>query len=281
MQIRRAGSEVVREKDGALSRLPVSSVAELWRLRRDDLRALLDSDLEAAVDGPALVPVDGRTEIWASGVTYLRSRTARMGEASVPDVYDRVYEAERPELFLKSIGWRAVTDGDDVGIRPDSDWDVPEPELAVVANAFGEIVAFGICNDMSSRSIEGENPLYLPQAKVYTGACSVSAAVRPAWEVDPTDLTIRLRIRRDGAVVFDDTTSTSQIVRSLESLVDYLFRAEVFPDGVWLSTGTGLVPPDEFTLQEGDEVEIEIDGLGRLTNTVRRDLARTTNGGTA
>lgn len=281
MQIRRAGSEVVREKDGALSRLPVSSVAELWRLRRDDLRALLDSDLEAADDGPALVPVDGRTEIWASGVTYLRSRTARMGEASVPDVYDRVYDAERPELFLKSIGWRAVTDGDDVGIRPDSDWDVPEPELAVVANAFGEIVAFGICNDMSSRSIEGENPLYLPQAKVYTGACSVSAAVRPAWEVDPADLTIRLRIRRDGAVVFDDTTSTSQIVRSLESLVEYLFRAEVFPDGVWLSTGTGLVPPDEFTLQEGDEVEIEIDGLGRLTNTVRRDLARTTNGGTA
>jgi len=262
---------IARERDGALVALPVGSMAELLRLRRDDLRTLLDQEgTPVAADTARRAPVDGRTEIWASGVTYLRSRAARMDEATDPDIYDRVYEAERPELFFKSAAWRAVTDGDPIGIREDSTWDVPEPELAVVANAFGEIVGFAICNDVSSRSIEGENPLYLPQAKVYARACAVGTGIRPAWEVDAEDLGIQLTIRRAGEVVVDESTSTAQLARPLQTLVDYLFRAEVFPDGAWLSTGTGIVPPDAFTLQDGDDVEIRIEGLGTLRNPVRR-----------
>lgn len=266
--------EVVYERDGGMWRLPVATVAELWRLTRDELRALLESDLPPAVSVEArrLAPVDGRTEIWASGVTYQRSRTARMGEATDPDIYDRVYDAERPELFFKSAAWRAVTDGDEIGIRADSTWDVPEPELAVIANAHGEIVGYAICDDVSSRSIEGENPLYLPQAKVYARSCAVGSSIRPAWEVDHGDLEILLRIERSGQTVVDGTTRTSQLARPIESLVGYLFRAEVFPDGVWLSTGTGIVPSDEFTLEPGDVVEIRIEGLGALRNPVRRGL---------
>ncbi len=274
MHLRRLDeTTIVRDDEGTLTRVPVTSMAALLRLPLAEIRELLESDLPSAsitTPAAALPPIDERTEVWASGVTYLRSRTARMEEATVPDIYDRVYGAERPELFMKSVAWRAVTDGDNVGIRADSTWDVPEPELAIVANAHGEIVGFGICNDMSSRSIEGENPLYLPQAKVYAGACALGPAIRPAWEIDHRGLRIRLLIERDGAVVFDDTTNTDQIARPLESLVEYLFRAEVFPDGVWLSTGTGLVPPDEFTLADGDVVTVEIDGVGRLRNTVRR-----------
>lgn len=275
MRLRRlADGAIVRDENGSIARLPFGSMAELLRMRRSELEDLLAGELPPGADGPSLPPVDGRTEIWASGVTYLRSRTARMEEASVPDVYDRVYEAERPELFFKSVAWRAVTDGDAVGIREDSTWDVPEPELAVVVNAYGEIVAFGICNDMSSRSIEGENPLYLPQAKVYAGACAVGPALRPAWEIDHRDLAIRLRIERAGEVVFDEQTRTDQLARPVETLVSYLFRGDVFPDGAWLSTGTGIVPPDEFSLQEGDVVDIEITGLGRLRNTVYRGAGR-------
>jgi 2-dehydro-3-deoxy-D-arabinonate dehydratase len=274
MRIRRLlTGEIVRDDGDALAALPVASVAELLRLRRDDLRTLLASDLPALsvpADAPGAPPVDGRTEIWASGVTYLRSRTARMGEATDPDIYDRVYAAQRPELFFKSAAWRAVTDGDDIGIRDDSTWNVPEPELAVVANAYGEIVGYAVCDDVSSRSIEGENPLYLPQAKVYAGACAVSPGIRPAWEVDAAGLGIRLRIARDGAEVFAGETGTDQLARSLDELVSYLFRAETFPDGAWLSTGTGIVPPDAFTLEDGDVVEIEIDEVGTLRNTVRR-----------
>lgn len=275
MRLRRlADGTIVRDENGSIARLPFGSMAELLRMRRSELEDLLAGELPPTADGPSLPPVDGRTEIWASGVTYLRSRTARMEEASVPDVYDRVYAAERPELFFKSVAWRAVTDGDAVGIREDSTWDVPEPELAVVVNAYGEIVAFGICNDMSSRSIEGENPLYLPQAKVYAGACAVGPALRPAWEIDHRDLAIRLRIERAGEVVFDEQTRTDQLARPVETLVSYLFRGDVFPDGAWLSTGTGIVPPDEFSLQEGDVVDIEITGLGRLRNTVYRGAGR-------
>lgn len=270
---RREDGAILRESEGVWSRVPVGSMAELLRLPRTELQALLSTELPTAEQGRLTAPVDGRTEIWASGVTYLRSRAARMEEATVPDVYDRVYDADRPELFFKSVAWRVSTDGDPVGIREDSGWDVPEPELAAVVNAFGEIVAYSICNDMSSRSIEGENPLYLPQAKVYAGACAVGMFLRPAWEVDHGDLTIQLSIERDGRVVFADQTSTDQLARPVDTLVSYLFRGEVFPDGVWLSTGTGIVPPEEFSLQSGDVVDIEIGGLGRLRNPVVRGLA--------
>ena len=163
-----------------------------------------------------------------------------------------------------------VTDGEPIGIRDDSTWDVPEPELAVIANRFGEIVGYSVCNDVSSRSIEGENPLYLPQAKVFAGACAVAATIRPAWEVDAADLRIDLAIRRGGAVVVADHTSTAELARSLTDLVDWLFRAELHPDGVWLSTGTGIVPPDDFSLETGDEVEIRVAEVGELRNTVVR-----------
>lgn len=269
MQLHRSsdGRVVVHREDGHRL-VPVSSMAELLRLRSSELRALLEGDLAPAEPGTAATPIDGRTEVWASGVTYLRSRTARMGESADPDIYDRVYAAERPELFFKSAAWRVVTDGEPVAIREDSGWDVPEPELAVVANRYGEIVGYGVCNDLSSRSLEGENPLYLPQAKVFAGACALGPVIRPAWEVDATALEIRLRIERDGAAVVDESVSTASIARPLTGLVDYLFRAENFPDGAWLSTGTGIVPPDEFTLRVGDRVTIEVQDVGSLSNPV-------------
>lgn len=269
MQLHRSsdGRVVVHREDGHRL-VPVSSMAELLRLRSSELRALLEGDLAPAEPGTAAKPIDGRTEVWASGVTYLRSRTARMGESADPDIYDRVYAAERPELFFKSAAWRVVTDGEPVAIREDSGWDVPEPELAVVANRYGEIVGYGVCNDLSSRSLEGENPLYLPQAKVFAGACALGPVIRPAWEVDATALEIRLRIERDGAAVVDESVSTGSIARPLTDLVDYLFRAENFPDGAWLSTGTGIVPPDEFTLRVGDRVTIEVQDVGSLSNPV-------------
>ncbi len=270
MHLRRTvGDRIVLERDGGVFLLPVTSMAELLRHRLDDIRAMVESNLPAAEDAASLPPIDGRTEVWASGVTYQRSRVARMGESADPDIYDRVYTAERPELFFKSVAWRTVTDGEEIGIRNDSVWDVPEPELAVVANRFGEIVAYGVCNDVSSRSIEGENPLYLPQAKVYAGACALGARLRPAWEVDATRLTIRLTVERDGIVVVEAETTTSDIVRGFPDLVSYLYRAENFPDGAWLSTGTGIVPSDDFTLTDGDRVTIRIDDIGELTNTVR------------
>jgi 2-dehydro-3-deoxy-D-arabinonate dehydratase len=261
------GRVVVHREDGHRL-VPVSSMAELLRLRSSELRALLEGDLAPAEPGTAAAPIDGRTEVWASGVTYLRSRSARMGESADPDIYDRVYAAERPELFFKSAAWRVVTDGEPVAIREDSGWDVPEPELAVVANRYGEIVGYGVCNDLSSRSLEGENPLYLPQAKVFAGACALGPVIRPAWEVDATALEIRLRIERDGAALVDESVSTGSIARPLTDLVDYLFRAENFPDGAWLSTGTGIVPPDEFTLRVGDRVTIDVQDVGSLSNPV-------------
>lgn len=271
---RRADGSVAREREGQQALVPVDSVAALLRLPLHEMRVLLSGDLPAVEPAPTVAPVDGRTEVWASGVTYLRSRSARMEEASDPDIYDRVYAAERPELFFKSTAWRAVSDGDEIGIREDSSWNVPEPELAVIANAFGEVVGYAVSNDVSSRSIEGENPLYLPQAKVYAGACAVGAMIRPAWEVDATGLEITLRITRGGEVLVDDSTSTDRLARSIDDLVAYLYRAMTFPDGAWLSTGTGIVPPDDFSLEDGDVVQIDISELGSLTNVVRRGRDR-------
>jgi 2-dehydro-3-deoxy-D-arabinonate dehydratase len=253
----------------------VPSMAQLLALPLAELRSLVD---EAGQDRGRRVPVDtvrllppldGRGEVWCSGVTYARSRGARMEESTEQSVYDRVYVAERPELFLKSPAWRLVTDREPIGIRADSGHDVPEPELAVVVNAHGETVGYTVCNDVSSRSIEGENPLYIPQAKVFAGGCALAPGIRPAWEVtDPTDLDITVEVRRDGETAFSGETSTDQLARKLDELVEFLTRANTFPDGAVLATGTGIVPEMDFTLRCGDVVDIRIDQVGRLTNTV-------------
>jgi 2-dehydro-3-deoxy-D-arabinonate dehydratase len=217
-----------------------------------------------------LPPVDGLMEVWAAGVTYKSSQLERMRESrEAASVYDRVYTAERPELFVKSASWRVVGDGEPIAFREDSAINVPEPELALVVNAHGEIVGYSVCNDVSSRSIEGENPLYLPQAKVYLASCAVGFGIRPVWEVaDPRALEISLKITRGGGVVWEGSASTSELHRGLDELVGYLLFANRFPDGVVLSTGTSLVPALPFSLEDGDVVEIEIAGVGSLTNPV-------------
>jgi 2-dehydro-3-deoxy-D-arabinonate dehydratase len=222
-----------------------------------------------------LAPVDGRTEVWAAGVTYERSRTARMEESEdSADIYDRVYAADRPELFFKSAAWRVSGPGAPVSVRADSTIDVPEPELAVVLNYAGDVVGYTICNDMSSRSIEGENPLYLPQAKIYLGGCAVGPWIRPAWEIpDPYALTIELTISRAGQVAWEGTSSTSGLHRRIDELAGYLFREDDFPGGAVLSTGTSLVPDLPFTLQAGDEIRVGISELGELVNPVVRGKA--------
>jgi 2-dehydro-3-deoxy-D-arabinonate dehydratase len=228
-----------------------------------------------AADAELLAPVDGRMEVWAAGVTYERSRTARMAESEQSaDIYDRVYAAERPELFFKSAAWRVSGPGAPVSVRSDSTIDVPEPELAVVLNASGAVTGYTICNDVSSRSIEGENPLYLPQAKTYLGGCAAGPWIVPAWEVpDPYALTIELTITRDGSTAWDGTAGTSALHRKIDELAAYLFREDEFPAGVILSTGTSLVPDLPFTLESGDEVRIRISGIGELANPVVRGKA--------
>ena len=236
-----------------------------------DAAALGEPTASATSTGRPLPPVRGRTEVWGAGVTYERSRSARVEESQVADVYSLVYEAHRPELFFKSAAWRVVTDGDAIGIRDDSPLNVPEPEVAVIANRFGEIVGYTICNDVTSRSIEGDNPLYLPQAKIYAGSCAVHSAIRPAWEIpNPADLAISCEIRRRGESVWHAVGSTAHMRRSFQELVEWTFRGQHHPDGVVLSTGTMLVPDMDTTLEDGDEVRIEVEGLGVLANVVRR-----------
>ncbi len=223
--------------------------------------------LPAAADLRA--PVQGQ-EIWAAGVTYLRSRNARMEEAKEAgggSFYDRVYEADRPELFFKGNAQRVGRPGGTVRIRADARWNVPEPELTLAINTRGRIFGYTVGNDMSSRDIEGENPLYLPQAKVY----HLSSAVGPCLvigELPPPETAIRLEIVRAGAAVFAGETRVSQIKRPLASLADWLYREDRFPSGAYLMTGTGIVPPDTFTLQERDEVRITIEPVGTLVNFV-------------
>ena len=193
-----------------------------------------------------------------------------MEESGLKDVYARVYEAARPELFFKAAGWRVVGPGGDVAIRPDSSWDVPEPELAVLGNSRGEVVAFSCGNDMSSRSIEGENPLYLPQAKVYDGSCSLGPGAVPAWEVDLRGEAVRLEIERAGARVFSGEVSLEQMVGKPAELLRSLLRFYACPAGVWLLTGTGIVPDPPYSAEEGDVVRVAIEGLGTLVNRVTK-----------
>lgn len=208
-----------------------------------------------------LAPIEPAQEVWAAGVTYLRSRDAREAESQTGDIYTRVYDAQRPELFLKAVGWRVVAPGSAIHVRPDSTWDVPEPEMTLVINRHGEVVGYCAGNDVSSRSIEGENPLYLPQAKVYNGSCALGPGIQLADPATMRDVPIHLEIARNGATVFEGDTSTSQMKRSFEDLAAYLVLELSFPHGVFLMTGTGLVPPDSFTLTPGDVVTVQVGEL--------------------
>lgn len=235
------------------------------------LGALANQDLPkfALNEVKVLAPVE-QQEVWAVGVTYLRSKKARMEESNFSaTAYDKVYDAPRPELFFKSLPEKVVGPGDAVGIRKDATWSVPEPELAFVINSRGHIVGYTIGNDMSSRDIEGENPLYLPQAKVYDGACAIGPCITLVEAMPKADDTnIRLTIERAGKPAFDGSTKVSAMKRSFEELIDWLGKETSFPNGAILLTGTGVVPPDDFTLAAGDVVHIDITDIGRLTNPV-------------
>ncbi|TDC86695.1 fumarylacetoacetate hydrolase [Nonomuraea deserti] len=255
----------------------ITTVGELLGLPSAEFRARCegaDGPRHASAGVRLLPPVDGRMEVWAAGVTYRRSREARVVESErAADVYELVYDAERPELFFKSAAWKVSGDGGRISARADSEIDVPEPELGLVLNASGEIVGYTVVDDVSSRTIEGVNPLYLPQAKIYLGACAVGPAIRPAWEVsDPYALDITLSITRGGETVWDGKANTSQLNRRLDDLAAYLFRADVFPDGAVLATGTCLVPDLPFTLRDGDTVTIAVSEVGTLTTSVVRGL---------
>jgi len=216
-----------------------------------------------------LSPVE-RQEVWAAGVTYLRSKKARMEESNFSaNAYDRVYSAQRPEIFFKSLPEKVVGPGEPVGIRTDAQWNVPEPELALVINSRGTIVGYSIGNDMSSRDIEGENLLYLPQAKIYHRSCAIGPCiVVGSTETMARTWLITLQIYRGGGIVFEGQTTVNQIKRSFEELASYLYRSQIFPYGAVLLTGTGIVPGENFTLQPDDEVRIEVNGIGVLENTI-------------
>src|ERR1044071_4485778 len=269
MRLYRLEDGVLLERDGAFVTLD-----EPWDglINRDDLAGHLRraTGPAAGVGGRPLAPIVSQ-EVWAAGVTYFRSRTARIEEskpAGGGSFYDAVYSAARPELFFKAAAWRVRGPGDPVCIRSDARWSVPEPELALVVNRRGGIVGYTIGNDMSSRDIEGENPLYLPQAKVYDGACALGPAVLILEEPLPPETTIALTIVRKGAIVFQGSTTLQQMRRTPEELVQYLYRETSFPQGAVLLTGTGVVPPDEFTLQTGDAIAITIPPIGTLDNVV-------------
>ncbi len=247
--------EALLETDDCLTKLQSLDLRTLPRIAQSEIRFL--------------APVE-QQEVWAAGVTYLRSKKARMEESDFSaTAYDRVYAAERPELFFKSLAEKVVPIGEPVGIRRDARWSVPEPELALVLNSRGKVVGHTIGNDMSSRDIEGENLLYLPQAKIYQGSCALGPWIQVgAPESTAREWKIHIEIRRNDQSVFSGETSVGQIKRSFDELAGFLFRSQSFPHGAVLLTGTGVVPPDTFTLQERDLVEIEVTGIGLLRNPV-------------
>lgn len=240
----------------------------LLAMPRDDLLAFIEHTMTPdEARGELLAPIEMTQEVWACGVTYQRSQQARRAESEIGQVYDWVYTAQRPELFFKAIGWRVVAHRQPVRIRADSAWNVPEPELTLLINQQREIVGYTVGNDLSSRSIEGENPLYLPQAKVYDASCALGPGLY-LTEVEPLrDLPIAIEILRQGQTIWQGATRTSQMKRNFEELVEYLYRELSFPHGVFLMTGTGLVPPDDFTLAVEDVVKITI-GVLTLENPV-------------
>ena len=238
------------------------NLGSLLRRSLPELRAALaQARMDEPSAGTLLAPIDEGQEVWAAGVTYRRSREARMAESETADIYDRVYEAERVEVFFKANGWRVQGHGGAIRVRPDSTWDVPEPELALVLNRMGEIVGYTAGNDVSSRSIEGENPLYLPQAKIFNGSCALGPGIVVADPDAMRDLTVGLVIERAGEPAFEGETRTSQLKRSLEEIAKWLFADLDFPQGAILMTGTGIVPPDAFTLKPGDAVRISLGDL--------------------
>ena len=266
---------VLVESDGRWFRLS----GETWdtAVNRDDLHAWVTARtsegtlIDGTPDLSGLLPPVGAQEVWAAGVTYFRSRTARMEEAKSAgggDFYDRVYDAPRPELFFKATAHRVRGHRQPVRIRSDSRWNVPEPELALMISSGGAIVGYTIGNDMSSRDIEGENPLYLPQAKVYDGSCALGPGLLITSAPLPPETEVQLTIARGGRPVFEGATTLSSMKRRPSELVEYLFRDNSFPHGCMMLTGTGVVPPDEFTLAPGDEIAITIAPIGTLVNVV-------------
>lgn len=258
------------EASGSLTSFTdLAKAADVAGMSIDELADRLLADAESDVislDAP-LAPVNA-DEIWAAGVTYQISEEAREAESGMPEMYLNVYESDRPEVFFKATPNRTVGPAEAVGIRADSEWDVPEPELGVVLYN-GETVGYTIGNDMSSRSIEGENPLYLPQAKVYDRCCSIGPCiVSPETIGDPHDLTLSMAIERDGETVYEGETSTGEMKRTCDELVSYYTRYNSVPEASVLLTGTSLVPPEEFTLQEGDLVTIDVESIGTLSNPV-------------
>jgi 2-dehydro-3-deoxy-D-arabinonate dehydratase len=277
MKLYKTTTGPVVEADGRFYALPAANWDEL--VNREALRAVLADAVrtsgrlldESALKQRVILAPVGTQEVWAAGVTYLRSKVARMEEsksAGGGSFYDKVYDADRPELFFKSMPHKVVGPGELVRIRKDSKWNVPEPELALLVNARGAIAGYTIGNDMSSRDIEGENPLYLPQAKVYDGSCALGPCVLIVSDPLPKDTEIRITITRAGGAVFEGKTSLARMKRQLPELVEYLYRDHSFPTGAILLTGTGVVPPDSFTLQHGDVVAIAIDPIGTLKNVV-------------
>jgi 2-dehydro-3-deoxy-D-arabinonate dehydratase len=269
MKIYRTATAVAVQSERRWFAPPDVSFDRLFR-EREPLRWLSERlSVDAQEPIPASLPPLESQEVWAAGVTYLRSREARMEESTrEADVYDRVYDAARPELFFKASAHRVVGHGAAVRIRADSSWNVPEAELALAVNCHGEIFGYSIGNDMSSRSIEGENPLYLPQAKIYDGSCALGPCLLLAdGPLAPSTL-ISLRITRARAEVFGGSTRLAQMKRQPGELVEYLFRESTFPNGCYLLTGTGIVPERDFTLAPGDEIEITIEPIGTLTNRV-------------
>jgi 2-dehydro-3-deoxy-D-arabinonate dehydratase len=275
MKLYKTENGPVLDYDGEYYQLPENDWDVL--LNRDDHDQVMTSMTRRATRLPdfdpqtsALAPI-GRQEVWAAGVTYFRSRTARMEEskdAGGGSFYDRVYAADRPELFFKATPNRVAGTGEKVRIRRDSKWNVPEPELTLVVNSLGQIIGYTVGNDMSSRDIEGENPLYLPQAKLYSQSCGLGPGILLC--TDPLEATtkIELEIRRNDVTVFRGETDLSNLKRSPQELVEYLYRDNDFPYGCFLLTGTGIVPPDEFTLAVEDEIRITIDHIGTLVNYV-------------
>lgn len=243
------------------------SLSTLLEMPREKMVTVLSTfvDSEKAW-GDEEAPIDPYQEVWAAGVTYLRSRDARKEESSLADMYQKVYEAERPELFFKSLGWRVIGNKGMIRIRKDSRWNVPEPELVLVINCYNEIVGYCAGNDVSSRDIEGENPLYLPQAKIYNGSCALGSGIFFCEPDAIKDISIQLTIRRGNETIFDREANTSGMKRSLPELVEFLTRELFFPHGVFLMTGTCLVP-EEFTLSYDDVVVIHV-GKTRLENRV-------------
>jgi len=273
MKLYRTEAGVFVAKDSMFFRMPTVDWDDLIcneRLIEVASAAIRGRRVDAREIGEILAPVVTQ-EVWAAGVTYYRSRNARMEESKVAgggDFYDRVYAAQRPELFFKATGRRVVGPGGAVRIRSDSRWSVPEPELTLLIDSSGNIIGYTIGNDMSSRDIEGENPLYLPQAKVYDRSCALGPCLLLANEPLSAATTIRMEIIRSGETVFAGSTSISELKRHPEELVQFLFRDNSFPQGVYLMTGTGVVPNDDFSLSSGDSIRISIEGIGVLENAV-------------